>query len=159
MTRTSIGRDRACPEQLGTAASVLPEGVVPTLGPDATGLGQILYYTLEPPPGMNLAELRSLQDFVVKYELQAVPGVSEVASVGGYVRQYQVEVDPDKLRFHNVPLDKLIAAVKLSNIDVGAKTVESSGMEFIIRGRGFIGADQDVFASRGGHRENGRYLA
>ncbi|MEO2035976.1 MAG: efflux RND transporter permease subunit [Planctomycetaceae bacterium] len=131
-------------EQLGTAATVLPEGVVPTLGPDATGLGQVYYYTLEPPPGMNLAELRSLQDFVVKYELQAVPGVSEVASVGGYVRQYQIEVDPDKLRFHGVPLDKLIAAVKASNMDVGAKTVESSGMEFIIRGRGFIGSDQNV---------------
>lgn len=131
-------------EQLGTATSILPEGVVPTLGPDATGLGQILYYVLKPPKGMTLAELRSLQDFVVKYELQAVRGVSEVASVGGYVRQYQIEVDPDKLRFHDIPLDRLIKAVKDSNIDVGAKTVESGGMEFIIRGRGFIGADQDT---------------
>ena len=131
-------------EQLGTATSILPEGVVPTLGPDATGLGQILYYTLKPPPGMTLAELRSLQDFVVKFELQAVPGVSEVASVGGYVRQYQIEADPDKLRFHDIPLDRLIKAVKDSNIDVGAKTVESNGMEFIIRGRGFIGSEQDT---------------
>ena len=131
-------------EQLGTAAAVLPDGVVPTLGPDATGLGQVLYYVLEPPPEMNLAELRSLQDFVVKYELQAVPGVSEVASVGGYVRQYQIEVDPNKLRFHEIPLDQLIQAVRKSNIDVGAKTVESGGMEFIIRGRGFIGAEQDT---------------
>ncbi len=131
-------------EQLGTAAALLPEGVVPTLGPDATGLGQVLYYTLEPPPGMNLAELRSLQDFVVKYELQAVPGVSEVASVGGYVRQYQIEIDPDKLRFHNIPLNQVIDAVRKSNIDVGAKTVESGGMEFIIRGRGFIGAEQST---------------
>ncbi|MBW3539600.1 MAG: efflux RND transporter permease subunit [Planctomycetes bacterium] len=130
-------------EQLGTAASVLPENVTPTLGPDATGLGQIFYYTLDAPPGMNLAELRSLQDFVIKYELQAVEGVSEVASVGGYVRQYQIEIDPDKLRFHSVPLDVLVKAVKDSNIDVGAKTVESSGMEFIIRGKGFIGAGQD----------------
>ncbi len=130
-------------EQLGTVVSVLPEGVVPTLGPDATGLGQVLYYVLEPPPGMNLAELRSLQDFVVKYDLQAVEGVSEVASVGGYVRQYQIEVDPDKLRFHDISLDRMIKAVKDSNIDVGAKTVESSGMEYIIRGRGFIGAEQD----------------
>ena len=129
-------------EQLGTATASLPDGVVPTLGPDATGLGQVLYYVLKPPPGMNLAELRSLQDFVVKYELQSVSGVSEVASVGGYVRQYQIEVDPDKLRFHDIPLDRLIKAVKDSNIDVGAKTVESSGMEFIIRGRGFIGADE-----------------
>lgn len=131
-------------EQLGTAGATLPDGVVPTLGPDATGLGQVLYYTLEPPEGMNLAELRSIQDFVVKYELQAVPGVSEVASVGGYVRQYQVEIDPDRLRFHNIPLDQLIEAVRKSNIDVGAKTVESGGMEFIIRGRGFIGAEQDI---------------
>ncbi|QDT92664.1 efflux RND transporter permease subunit [Gimesia algae] len=130
-------------EQLGTSAASLPEGVVPTLGPDATGLGQVLYYVLQPPPDMNLAELRSLQDFVVKYELQAVPGVSEVASVGGYVRQYQIEIDPDKLRFHDIPLDQVIDAVRKSNIDVGAKTVESGGMEFIIRGRGFIGADQD----------------
>ncbi|HJN09583.1 MAG TPA: efflux RND transporter permease subunit [Pirellulaceae bacterium] len=131
-------------EQLGTAASFLPSGVVPTLGPDATGLGQVFYYVLQPPPGMTLAELRSLQDFVVKYELQAVPGVSEVASVGGYVRQYQIEVDPDKLRFHAIPLDQLIKAVRDSNIDVGAKTVESNGMEFIIRGRGFIGSDKDT---------------
>lgn len=130
-------------EQLGTAAAMLPDGVVPTLGPDATGLGQILYYTLEPPEGMDLAELRTIQDYVVKYDLQAVPGVSEVASVGGYVRQYQIEIDPDRLRFHNVPLDQLVKAVRDSNIDVGAKTVESGGMEFIIRGRGFIGADQD----------------
>lgn len=131
-------------EQLGTASAMLPDGVVPTLGPDATGLGQVLYYTLDPPKDMNLAELRSIQDFVVKYELQAVPGVSEVASVGGYVRQYQIEIAPDRLRFHNVPLDQLIEAVRKSNIDVGAKTVESGGMEFIIRGRGFIGADQDT---------------
>lgn len=130
-------------EQLGTAGATLPDGVVPTLGPDATGLGQVLYYTLAPPEGMNLAELRSIQDFVVKYELTAVPGVSEVASVGGHVRQYQIEINPDKLRFHDVPLDQLIEAVRNSNIDVGAKTVESGGMEFIIRGRGFIGAGMD----------------
>jgi Cu(I)/Ag(I) efflux system membrane protein CusA/SilA len=131
-------------EQLGTAGATLPDGVVPTLGPDATGLGQVLYYTLEPPVEMNLAELRSIQDFVVKYELQAVPGVSEVASIGGYVRQYQVEIDPDRLRFHKIPLDQLIEAVRKSNIDVGAKTVEAGGMEFIIRGRGFIGTEQST---------------
>ena len=92
---------------------------------------------------MSLAELRSLQDFVVKYELQAVEGVSEVASIGGYVRQYQIEVDPDKLRFYNVSLDKLAMAIKGSNLDVGAKTVESTGMEFIVRGKGFLGTDGD----------------
>lgn len=130
-------------EQLGTAAAQLPDGVVPQLGPDATGLGQVYYYVLKPPAdGMNLAELRSLQDFVVKFELQAVEGVSEVASIGGYVRQYQIEVDPDKLRFHQLGLDKVIAAVQSSNVDVGAKTVETTGMEFIVRGKGFLG-DQD----------------
>ncbi|QEG41842.1 efflux RND transporter permease subunit [Roseimaritima ulvae] len=131
-------------EQLGSAASQLPEGVVPQLGPDATGLGQVYYYTLQPPEeGMGLADLRSLQDFVVKYELQAVEGVSEVASIGGYVRQYQIEVDPDKLRFHNVSLDQLAMAVKGSNLDVGAKTVETTGMEFIVRSKGFLGSDGD----------------
>ena len=131
-------------EQLGTAASQLPEGVVPQLGPDATGLGQVYYYTLQPPEeGMGLADLRSLQDFVIKYELQAVEGVSEVASIGGYVRQYQIEVDPDKLRFHDIPLDALARAIKSSNVDVGAKTVESTGMEYIVRGKGFLGTDGD----------------
>jgi Cu(I)/Ag(I) efflux system membrane protein CusA/SilA len=148
-------------ERLGTVAPLLPEGVSPTLGPDATALGQILYYTLRPPSeGMDLAELRSLQDFVVKYALQSVDGVSEVASVGGYVQQYQIEVDPDRLRFQEIPLEDLIAAVRESNIDIGAKTVESGGMEFIIRGRGFLGGgdpeatvpdlEQTVVTSRAG---------
>ena len=92
---------------------------------------------------MGLADLRSMQDFVIKYELQAVEGVSEVASIGGYVRQYQIEVDPDKLRFHDVPLDALAKAIKGSNLDVGAKTVETTGMEYIVRGKGFLGTDGD----------------
>lgn len=131
-------------ERLGTAVGSLPDGVTPTLAPDATALGQIFYYVLEAPPGMNLAELRTLQDYVIKYELQSVQGVSEVASAGGYVRQYQIEVNPDALRFHDIPLERLIAAVQDSNIDVGAKTVESGGMEYVIRGRGFIGRDKDI---------------
>ncbi|WP_425619131.1 efflux RND transporter permease subunit [Anatilimnocola sp. NA78] len=134
-------------ERLGTAIATLPEGVTPTLGPDATALGQIFYYVLDGPKGMNLAELRSLQDYVIKYELQSVQGVSEVASVGGYVRQYQIEIDPDALRFHDIPLERVIAAVKDSNIDVGAKTVESGGMEYVIRGRGFIGQSKDTLQS------------
>jgi Cu(I)/Ag(I) efflux system membrane protein CusA/SilA len=134
-------------ERLATAAGSLPEGVTPTLGPDATALGQVFYYVLEGPPGMNLAELRTLQDYVIRYELQSVQGVSEVASVGGYVRQYQIEVDPDALRFHDIPLERLIAAVKDSNIDVGAKTVESGGMEYVVRGRGFIGQNKDAAQS------------
>jgi Cu(I)/Ag(I) efflux system membrane protein CusA/SilA len=131
-------------ERLASASALLPDGVTPTLGPDATALGQIFYYVLKAPPGMNLAQLRTLQDYVVRYELQSVQGVSEVSSVGGYVRQYQIEVDPDALRFHDIPLDRLVAAVKDSNIDVGAKTVESGGMEYVIRGRGFIGQNKDV---------------
>jgi Cu(I)/Ag(I) efflux system membrane protein CusA/SilA len=132
-------------EQLGAAASQLPAGVTPQLGPDATGLGQIYYYTLKPPTtGMGLAELRSLQDFVVKYELQAVEGVSEVASIGGYVQQYQIEVDPDKLRYHDITLDSLAMAIQDSNLDVGAKAVESTGMEYIVRGKGFLGSDGDT---------------
>ena len=129
-------------EQLASATSQLPDGVIPQLGPDATGLGQIYYYVLQPPKGgMGLAELRSLQDFVVKYELQAVEGVSEVASIGGYVRQYQIEVDPDKLRYHSIPLESLVKAIKGSNLDVSAKTVETTGMEYIVRGKGFLGSD------------------
>jgi copper/silver efflux system protein len=127
-------------EQLTTVTGSLPDDVTPTLGPDATALGQIYYYVLVPPEDMDLAELRSKQDFFIKYALQSVDGVAEVASIGGYVKQYQIEVDPDKLRYHNLPLSKVIEAVKASNIDVGAKTVESSGMEFIVRGRGFIGS-------------------
>ena len=126
-------------EQLATVGGVLPDGVNPTLGPDATALGQVLYYTLDPGEGMGLADLRSTQDYVVKYALQSVEGVSEVASVGGYVRQYQVEADPDKLRFHGVTLGQLILAVQEANLDVGAKTIEASGMEYIVRGKGFIG--------------------
>lgn len=127
-------------EQLTTAAGSLPAGVTPVLAPDATALGQIYYYVLQPPPGMDLAELRSQQDFFVKYALQSVEGVAEVASIGGYVRQYQIDVDPDALRYHRLPLDAVIRAVKASSIDVGARTIEQSGMEFLVRGRGFIGA-------------------
>ncbi len=127
-------------EQLTTVTGQLPQGVTPTLAPDATALGQIYYYVLEPPQGMDLSELRSKQDFFIKYSLQSVDGVAEVASIGGYVRQYQIEVDPDKLRHHNIPLSGVTDAVKASNIDVGAKTVEAGGMEFIVRGKGFIGS-------------------
>ena len=127
-------------EQLTTVSGELPDEVTPTLAPDATALGQIYYYVLLPPEGMDLAELRSRQDFFIKYALQSVEGVAEVASIGGYVLQYQIEVDPDALRYHNIPLSQVITAVEASNIDVGAKTVESSGMEFLVRGRGFIGS-------------------
>ena len=148
-------------EHLTTVSGSLPEGVTPALAPDATALGQIYYYVLVPPAGMDLAELRSRQDFFIKYALQSVDGVAEVASIGGYVKQYQIEVDPDKLRFHGIPLSRVIDAVEASNIDVGAKTVESGGMEFLVRGKGFLGAgktpeetvrqiEQTVVLTRGG---------
>ncbi len=127
-------------EQLTTVSNILPDGVAPVLAPDATALGQVYYYVLEGPEGMDLSELRSKQDFFVKYALQSVEGVAEVASIGGYIKQYQIDVDPDELRYHDIPLRKVIQAVKESNIDVGAKTVEVSGMEFLVRGKGFIGS-------------------
>ena len=130
-------------EQLTTVSGTLPDDVTPTIGPDATALGQILYYVLEPPDGVDLAALRSKQDYFVKYALQSVDGVAEVASIGGYVRQYQIEVDPDRLRYHRLELRQVIRAVRESNIDVGAKTVESGGMEFIVRGKGFIGSGRN----------------
>ncbi|MEC8556291.1 MAG: efflux RND transporter permease subunit [Planctomycetota bacterium] len=127
-------------EQLGVASSQLPANVSPQLGPDATGLGQVLYYVLEPPEaGLSLADLRSLQDYVIKFELQSVDGVSEVASIGGYIRQYQIDLDPDKLRFFRIPLHQAVSAIKQSNLDVGAKTLETGGMEFVLRGKGFLG--------------------
>ena len=129
-------------EQLSTVSGQLPDGVRPVLAPDATPLGQIYYYVLDPPPGMDLADLRSKQDYIVKYALQSVDGVAEVASIGGFVRQYQIEINPNRLRYHELTLDKVLKAVRDSNIDVGAKTVETGGMEYLVRGIGFIGADK-----------------
>ena len=126
-------------EQLPTVAGDLPDGASPMLGPDATGLGQVLYYVLEPSQTTDPAKLRSVQDYVVKYALQSVDGVSEVASIGGYGREYQVDLDPDQLRFHKISLNAVIKALKSSNKEVGAKTIEQSDMEFIIRGKGFLG--------------------
>ena len=127
-------------EQLTTVSGTLPDGVVPQLAPDATALGQIYFYVLDPPNGTDLAELRSRQDFFIRYALESVDGVAEVASIGGYIQQYQVDVDPDRLRFQSITLTDVIAAVRAGNIDVGAKTVEQGGLEFLVRGRGFIGS-------------------
>lgn len=133
-------RSRVAEQLLSLPTGKIPRGVTPVLGPDATGLGQIYYYVLEPPAGVDLAELRSKQDYVVKLALESVDGVAEVASIGGYVRQYQIEADPDLLRYHQVPLQKLIAAVRAANVEVGAKTAETSGMEYLVRGKGFLGS-------------------
>jgi len=130
-------------ERLDWAKKDLPKDVTPVLGPDATALGQIFWYTVEG-EGYDLGELRSIQDWYIKYQLNSIPGVSEVASVGGFVKQYQIDVEPNKLYAYNIPLTRLIMAVRESNMDVGAKTFEESGMEFIVRGLGFIKSIEDI---------------
>lgn len=132
-------------EKLNVAQQLLPPGVTPALGPDATGLGQVYWYTLEGSEGgFDIMELRSIQDWYVRYALQGTPGVSEVASVGGYVREYQVDVDPDAMRAHQVRLQDIFMAVQRANIDVGAETLEWNGAEYLIRGKGFIKKVEDV---------------
>lgn len=131
-------------EYLNTAGNNLPEGVTPTLGPDATGVGWVYEYVLDGGDKHNLQELRSIQDWFLKYELLSVDGVAEVASVGGHVKQYQVDVDPDKLLAYNMPLSKVKRAIKRSNNDVGGRLVEMSETEFMVRGKGYIKTVADV---------------
>lgn len=133
-------------------ADLLPDGVQPTLGPDATALGQIFWYTLEgrnpktgkPTGGWDPQELRTIQDYYVRYGLSAADGVSEVASVGGYVKEYQVDIDPDAMRSHGVNIMQVMLAVKNSNIDVGAGTMEVNKAEYLIRGLGYIKSLEDL---------------
>jgi Cu(I)/Ag(I) efflux system membrane protein CusA/SilA len=130
-------------ERMNVAQQRLPAGVAPVLGPDATALGQIYWYTIEG-EGFDLAELRSVQDWYVRYQLQSVEGVSEVASVGGFVKQYQIDLHPDRMRAHRVSLMDVYEAVRKSNIDVGAKVVENEGVEFFLRGVGFVKSIEDL---------------
>ena len=130
-------------ERMNVARQWLPPGVEPVLGPDATALGWIYYYTVEG-EGFDLGELRSIQDWYLRYQLQSVPGVSEVASIGGHVKQYQVDLDPVRMRAHRVTLDQVAEAVRRSNIDVGAKVIEINQVEFFIRGVGFIESTSDL---------------
>ena len=117
----------------------LPTGVTPTLGPDATGVGWVYQYAVVDESGRHdLAQLRSLQDWYLRYQLEAVPGVAEVASVGGFVKQYQIEVDPNTLSAYRLPLDKVIQAVRKSNAEVSGRVMEMAGREYVIRGRGYI---------------------
>ena len=132
-------------------AGTLPEGVQPALGPDATALGQVFWYTLEgrdpsgnPAGGWDLDELRTVQDWYVRYSLLSAEGISEVASVGGFVREYQIDVDPDAMRAHQVGLEEIFNAVRASNIDVGAQTIEINKVEYVIRGLGFIKKSSDI---------------
>src|SRR5215212_10397868 len=130
-------------ERLNLVTKQLPEGVTPTLGPDATGVGQIFWYTLES-DRLNLRDLRTLQDWYVRYQLNSVPGVAEVASVGGYVQQYQVDVDPNKLRGYGIPLSTVVEAVERSNNNVGGNVVEQAGQWTVVRGIGLIQSVADV---------------
>ncbi|MBN2732985.1 MAG: efflux RND transporter permease subunit [Balneolaceae bacterium] len=131
-------------EYLNTASSSLPEGVTPTLGPDATGVGWVYEYVLDGGDQYDLQQLRSIQDWFLKYELLSVEGVAEVASIGGHVKQYQVEVDPDKLLAYDIPLSKVKIAIKRSNSDVGGRLVEMSETEFMVRGKGYIQNVSDI---------------
>lgn len=124
-------------ERLNYAQRLLPEGIIPTLGPDGTGLGHVYWYTLDA-PGYDLGELRALQDWYVRFALQTVDGVSEVASFGGFQRQYQVVVDPYKLRYHNIPLMEVAEKIKANNNDVGGRKFEQSDIGYIIKGSGYI---------------------
>ncbi len=130
-------------ERLNLVSKQLPEGVTPTLGPDATGVGQIFWYTLES-DSMNLRDLRTVQDWFVRYQLNSVPGVAEVASVGGYVQQYQIDVDPNKLRGLNIPLSMVVEAVQRSNNNVGGNVIEQGGQWAVVRGIGLIESVADV---------------
>ena len=139
-------------EKLNSLQSgLLPDGVQPTLGPDATALGQVFWYTLEGRDqngnvtgGWDLHEIRTVQDFFVKYGLNAVDGVSEVASIGGFVQEYQVDVNPDALKSYDIPLHKVMTAVKKSNRDVGAKTIEINMAEYLVRGLGYVKSVNDI---------------
>ncbi len=154
-------RSRVLEKLNSLASGTLPPGVSPALGPDATALGQVFWYTLEgrdqngkATGGWGPEELRSIQDFIVKYKLAGVEGVAEVASIGGFVQEYQIDVDPNAMRATNVSLEQIIAAVRQSNLDVGARTLEVNRAEYIVRGLGFIRSvadlEQTAIAARGG---------
>ena len=145
-------RSRVLEKLASLPAGTLPDDATPTLGPDATALGQVYWYTLQAqdehgnvvPAAFSLEELRSIQDWNIRYALQGVPGVSEVASVGGYVREYQVDVDPEAMLGHKVTIGQVAKAVKNANLDTGARTIEINNVEYIIRGLGFIQNRSDL---------------
>ncbi len=144
-------RSRVIEKFNSLSTGMLPDDVQPTLGPDATALGQVFWYTLEgrnkhgePTGGWGLNELRSIQDWNVRYALLAADGISEVASVGGFVQEYQIDVSPNALRAYNVRLEDVFAAVMKSNVDVGARTIEVNSVEYVIRGLGFVKRPEDL---------------
>jgi Cu(I)/Ag(I) efflux system membrane protein CusA/SilA len=130
-------------ERMSLVTKSLPQGATPTLGPDATGVGHVFWYTVES-PSHSLRDLRTLQDWFIRYQLNAVPGVAEVASVGGHVQQYQVDVDPNRLRQFHLPLSAVVSAVQQSNVNVGGNVIESNGAWLIVRGVGLIASLDDL---------------
>ncbi len=142
-------------ESLNYVGGRLPSGVTPALGPDATGVGWVFKYVLHSDHLHDLQQLRSIQDWYLRYELMSVPGVAEVASIGGYVKQYQVEVDPNKLLAYNVPLSRVRTALRRSNSDVGGRLIEMGETEFMVRGLGYIQSIEDVENTPVGVDENG----
>jgi len=130
-------------ERLNLVSRALPAGAIPTLGPDATGVGHVFWYTVESPTH-SLRDLRSLQDWFIRYQLNAVPGVAEVASVGGTVQQYQIDIDPNRLKTYGLSLSTVVAAVRNSNLNVGGNVIESSGAWLIVRGVGLVQAVDDL---------------
>ncbi len=144
-------RSRVLEKLNSLPADLLPEGVQPTLGPDATALGQVYWYTLEGRDpegnvtgGWDLHELRRIQDYYVKLGLSSARGVSEVASVGGFVQEYQIDVNPDALKAFNIGIDQVMMAVQNSNRDIGAKTLEVNKVEYLVRGLGYIKSIEDI---------------
>ncbi len=134
-------------EYLSSILPRLPAGVRTELGPDATGLGWIFQYALIDTSGRHsLEQLRSIQDWYLRYHLTALPGVAEVASVGGFVRQYQVHLDPNRLRAYNIPLERVLEAVRTGNEEAGGRLLELSGAEYMVRGRGYIRSKEDIAA-------------
>jgi Cu(I)/Ag(I) efflux system membrane protein CusA/SilA len=130
-------------EYLSFAAKRLPPGVTPSLGPDATGVGWVYQYVLQA-RNRTLAEVRTLEDWFLRYQLAKADGVAEVASIGGFVQQYQVIVDPGRLQAYNIPLDRVTAAIRNSNTDVGGRSIEMAETEFVVRGRGYLRDAQDL---------------
>ena len=132
-------------EYLNQVASRLPRGVTPTLGPDASGVGWVFQYALiDESNKYDLAQLRSLQDWYLRYQIGSVEGVAEVASIGGFVRQYQVNLDPNKLAAYRLPVKRVVDSIRMSNSDVGGRSVELSGAEYMVRGRGYIRSIKDI---------------
>lgn len=130
-------------ERLNSIGSVLPEGVTPTMGPDGTGVGHVLWYTLDA-PGMDLGEQRAIQDWYIKFALQNVPGVSEIASFGGFQKQYQISVDPNKLTYYNISIQDIMRTVNANNNEAGGRKFEMSDIGYIIKTTGYLKSIEEI---------------